>query len=970
MSKGTVGINFVITEEAGGFKRLVMDAEGLRRVMQENVKVSQQMQNKYFKGAAQTATYQNVARAAEALNGVMRDMSDAYSVQKEAETKLETVMRQRMNASDETIQSIKDLAGEQQKLGVIGDEVQLAGAQQIATFLTQKQSLEALIPAMNNLLAQQKGLNATGADAVNIGNLMGKAMQGNVGALKRVGITFNDAQAQVMKYGSESERAAMLAEIITQNVGQMNAELAKTGAGKLKQTENWLGDLKEQLGAIAQKGMVYMTMVTTLTRFGTSVATITNAFKAFNIVQTAAAAKQGLLRTLLLLGTGSKLKAAEALNTYNIAAKKSAASTRAMGLAVRGFLVATGIGVAIAAITVLIEHLINATDKATDATDRFLDAEERARQEAEKLREAEERINQTRTDTLSKIEEHKTKLKTLVEQHKEDKKIVAELNDTYGETMGYFSTVADWYKALTANSKTYCDQMVREARIRQLANRIASKETKRRSIIYDKNGNKRKYSDHHEKEIKYDEDGYYDPTELSTRRVKSITVYPSELDEAQNNLDELEKEIRADKKLMRELVEAQSKVSYAVTGSKTKPGTVTPPVRTAVPKRSTEKTEDHTLKLIEEAKTLEEIENNIAYYRAELQKASDVEKAADINKSIDEWQKKADAIRNAGKAVSETKKEEQPSKPELLLNEKASTLKEIEDNIRYLEEELQKANEEEAATVNRSIAAWEKKADAIRNAGKEAEKSAGGFREAYGAVKGIGGAVESITGALHDNGSAWQKLTAIVDGFLQIYDGIKVVIDIIDALTGATKIQTAVEAVHTATTVTDTAAVGTNTAALGANTTAALTNTGAKSGEAVANATAEGAKKPFPYNLIAIAAGVAAVVGALAIAGAFANGGIVGGNSPTGDKLLARVNSGEMVLNKNQQSRLFRMINSPMPATQVNTPQPRVIAVALDSHGLHENAAPRGGEGKVSFRIEGRTLVGLLEKMNTLNSRR
>ena len=45
--------------------------------------------------------------------------------------------------------------------------------------------------------------------------------------------------------------------------------------------------------------------------------------------------------------------------------------------------------------------------------------------------------------------------------------------------------------------------------------------------------------------------------------------------------------------------------------------------------------------------------------------------------------------------------------------------------------------------------------------------------------------------------------------------------------------------------------------------------------------------------------------------GSYATGGIVGGNSKTGDKLLARVNSGEMILNATQQRNLFRMINAP-----------------------------------------------------------
>ena len=94
-------------------------------------------------------------------------------------------------------------------------------------------------------------LQATGADAVAVANLMGKAMQGQTSALRRVGISFTEAQAEVMKTGTEMERAAMLAQIITDNVGHMNAELAKTRPGQMQQMANAVGDVKEQLGALA-----------------------------------------------------------------------------------------------------------------------------------------------------------------------------------------------------------------------------------------------------------------------------------------------------------------------------------------------------------------------------------------------------------------------------------------------------------------------------------------------------------------------------------------------------------------------------------------------------------------------------------------------------------------------------------------------------------------------------------------------
>ena len=52
---------------------------------------------------------------------------------------------------------------------------------------------------------------------------------------------------------------------------------------------------------------------------------------------------------------------------------------------------------------------------------------------------------------------------------------------------------------------------------------------------------------------------------------------------------------------------------------------------------------------------------------------------------------------------------------------------------------------------------------------------------------------------------------------------------------------------------------------------------------------------------------VSTIIGIFASMPKFANGGIVGGNSYFGDKLLARVNSGEMILNKGQQAKLYRM---------------------------------------------------------------
>lgn len=178
----------------------------------------------------------------------VKNMLSAYNLQNEAETKLDVVMRQRMGAGDEDFGAIMDLTARQQAGGVVGDEIQLMGAQQLSTFLTQRDALETLIPAMNNLAVQQNGVNVSSEAMVNIGNLMGKVMQGQTSALTRVGITFSAAQEEILKYGTEAERAATLAQVITDNVGEMNAAMLQTPQGALQQISNTWGDIKERIG--------------------------------------------------------------------------------------------------------------------------------------------------------------------------------------------------------------------------------------------------------------------------------------------------------------------------------------------------------------------------------------------------------------------------------------------------------------------------------------------------------------------------------------------------------------------------------------------------------------------------------------------------------------------------------------------------------------------------------------------------
>lgn len=122
---------------------------------------------------------------------------------------------------------------------------------------------------------------------------------------------------------------------------------------------------------------------------------------------------------------------------------------------------------------------------------------------------------------------------------------------------------------------------------------------------------------------------------------------------------------------------------------------------------------------------------------------------------------------------------------------------------------------------------------------------------------------------------------------------------------------------------------------------AALEDAGANAAGAIAG----GAKSVADIPVVGwVLAGVAAatllalLLSSMASAKKFAGGGIVGGNSYSGDKILAGLNSGEMVLNQDQQNKLFRMIN--------------------------EGPAGGGTGGQVEFKIHGTDLVGTLNNYN------
>ena len=194
-----------------------------------------------------------LSMAKSVLTGFAKDSMDTYQKHNVARTQLDQVMRNTMGGGKWDTDDIVAVTKEQQKLGVVSSNVQLSGAKELATYIRKKESLEKLIPTMNNMLTHQYGLNASQENAYNIAQMMGKVLEGQTGALARNGYWFTEAQEKVLKYGNESERVATLMEVIEQSVKGVNEALAATPEGKAKQLAMEYDELKVRAGEALTK---------------------------------------------------------------------------------------------------------------------------------------------------------------------------------------------------------------------------------------------------------------------------------------------------------------------------------------------------------------------------------------------------------------------------------------------------------------------------------------------------------------------------------------------------------------------------------------------------------------------------------------------------------------------------------------------------------------------------------------------
>ena len=1032
--------------------------------------------------------YVGLRSAVSGLQGVLGSYAEAYSNAAVASKKLEVVMRQRMDATDEDIKSIKAVTTAQKELGVIGGSVQNAGAQQVSTFLTQASTLRTLIPAMNNLLAQQKGVNATQEDAVSIGNLMGKAMQGQTSALRRVGITFTEAEEQILKYGSESERAATLAKVITNNVGEMNAKLAQTDAGKMKQLQNYIGGIKAKIGSIVVGLQPYLAAAS-------QVAILVSSFgQLYNVVRVAGVGLLGFGRTLL--GCINIQKIASTVSIAFAFVQKGLAAAFGISTVAAGALTAALLALGAALIIgPIIWGIVEACRAYSSSSN---DASAKTRQLAESqqaIARAHQRATESTAEnilvinTLSKrvhdnnvkLSERKQaleRLKRLVPGYlasytKEGKLIndntsaltryIAKLKEkAYVESLKQEMVEAytkqrqaqreldakttnvkavekelkkDIYKKSETGyiisphgaSTQYETNGLRDLKLEELNRQKAAQKAAQQKLdasnalikSLDAEAQKKKAAfaavinnsadnlvgssnvgggntgsgrnttsdnqDDEARKLKDKKDAAYNyaqeekdyAAKLSAEKIKNeqeaqqheINMmqegkdrelaqirlnYEKQKQEAENYLKEEKEQLQAhwDK-----LWELDPKNKEAKERGERNPRKVYFRDLTyeqkfayaAKVRQATEEKEGATNKVeakyaaparLEELRTVEELTKAVSYYQQISAKQSGEELYA-TEQVIAVHEEKLNKIRSASDLLKERKEVADISalgERELKIKVRAIGVEELTARIERLQKQLADNSNPVSPTQRKDIEALIQTYTQWR---ATSVYSINTVRSAWGGIQGIGDSISSFVDTLEGTGSAWQKITASVQAFFSVMDGVKSIIEVVRMIETVSKAATVAKAAETATTVTNTTAMATEASvAVGASAAkAAAFHVEAEAAKKAAAATIFAAHAAIPFAGIGIAEGqVALMVATLAALPAFADGGIAYG--PTVG--------------------LFGEYAGASHNPEVVAPLDRLRSLI---------APQQSGGGQVEFRIEGRHLVGILNKESRYRSR-
>lgn len=650
--------------------------------------------------------------------------------------------------------------------------------------------------------------------------------------------------------GNLSEKFGENVDAMVESAGTMDTafeEMAGSADAQRQVWENMYASIMDNVGVIAQCTKSTLYWLSVIGEAGVGTTKIVTLVKNFNIVATASTVKTRILAVGLSAYGVVSGRSAATQRLLNQAMAEGAISGTALKVALRGLMIASGVGAVMVALGYAVSFFMDKADEATESVD--------------KLHEAKEEFVRVAGNARVELDNEAKRLKILMESTDNTTGAVKRLNDQYGSIFGNHKTAAEWYDILTRKSADYADMLGYEAQMKLLASQNAEDQ-----LRYDESVREQS------KWMKENRDEWHE-----RRDPEGISYYTSNNAEFKKFEKEQSDLINGIEKRNKKLEDAIAHKNDIMRRSGIKlPALIDSPIETPLSHEGNGKTDKNKNKKITvnpeiPAGSLAEISKRISDIEAKIKLAVDKESGAALQRELD------------------------------LLTEKKRSIE-----ISYKFPNFKETELPEVSTLPTEIATIDiKTLDSLSPEIKSARDRLEELRKEGGLTKEeLSGAIGTISGAFYRLGDA---IGGTADQWLQYAANVTQAVS-----TAIPQILTLIE-LH-------------------------KKSKNEATGDAAAKAASSVADIPFVGPAMAVAA-VASVIAAMASIPKFADGGIAFG--PT--------------------LGLFGEY-----AGASNNPE---VVAPLDKLRTLLNLSGESGGGVVKFKIDGRTLVGVLEKETNYRKR-
>ena len=668
--------------------------------------------------------------------------------------------------------------------------------------------------------------------------------------------------------------------------------VAHTGSSTLQMLNNKLGEYSDTLQKSIGNVLPYISISAQMAMCATSVVSLS---KTFNIL--AVSAK--LARTVIAMFS-------PIVEVCSATMRGAAVSAETLKLAIRSLMISTGVGIAIVALTEIIGHLINSNTQAAESAKNMASEEAKAADAVQSAYDS--TLKSTYANLITKYEQLKDGWKNLRSEH-EKTAWIKNNQSAFAELKIKVNGVADAENIFRKNTGAVVEAFTRRAQAAAYAAKLTELYQKQIGLVEQKNkvvqniANDAKKGGRHAKEGdvvleswrserygRVGNDGQWRFTKVGAERYNGTNVSgDKQVAKIDNSINNLSKQIEDTKKQMASAANSNGGIDA---------GKITSGTGGTGGRVGGGGTTNHTPSVTDEKD--DPLKGSIDWY----------------TKAIDEKKRQLYATANEATAKSLNNEMEALQRDLYFLKVRIGVEVpppiEVKKAIKPMAEQLQESFDDMQKYLKEhplQVQADPKRLEKLTQKMEDFEK-----------IKGLGnvdlGNFEGVRKAMTD-------IQGIVDPTAK---GFAAAGTACQALGGAMQ------------------QLGGDSAAAKAGLVMAAIGQLALS---LATAMTDAAKQSWITWLAFGISGTAQLVSMVAMISQFATGGIVGGNSKSGDRVLARVNSGEMILNAAQQAQLFAIANGRMQPT-VNTD---VLA------GLMAGGAGGVKAGSVVGKIRGRDIV-------------